>query len=57
MAKIEATISILRPSKIDPNSDFWFENIPSGNPVLKIIFWKDKGEVKQKSNLFLAFCV
>jgi hypothetical protein len=22
----------LRPSKIYPNWDFWFENIPSGNP-------------------------
>jgi hypothetical protein len=26
------TFSILRPSKIYPNRDFWFENIPSGNP-------------------------
>jgi hypothetical protein len=24
--------SILSPSKIFPKSDFWFENIPSGNP-------------------------
>jgi hypothetical protein len=24
--------SIARPSKIYPNSDFWFENKPSGNP-------------------------
>jgi hypothetical protein len=24
-------LSILRPSKIYPNWDFWFENIPSGN--------------------------
>jgi hypothetical protein len=23
--------SIPRPSKIDPNWDFWFENKPSGN--------------------------
>jgi hypothetical protein len=22
-----------RPSKIDPNWDFWFVNMPSGNPV------------------------
>jgi hypothetical protein len=22
-----------RPSKIYPNRDFWFENIPSGNPA------------------------
>jgi hypothetical protein len=26
------TFSIPRPSKIYPNRDFWFENIPSGNP-------------------------
>jgi hypothetical protein len=24
--------TIARPSKIYPNWDFWFENIPSGNP-------------------------
>jgi hypothetical protein len=29
------TLSITRPSKIYPNWDFWFENIPSGNPVLE----------------------
>jgi hypothetical protein len=27
------TFSISRPSKIYPNWDFWFENIPSGNPA------------------------
>jgi hypothetical protein len=27
------TFSIPRPSKIYPNCDFWFENVPSGNPV------------------------
>jgi hypothetical protein len=26
-------LSIIRPSKIYPNWDFWFENIPSGNSV------------------------
>jgi hypothetical protein len=26
------TSSIARPSKIYPNYDFWFENIPSGSP-------------------------
>jgi hypothetical protein len=26
------TSSIARPSKIYPNRDFWFENVPSGNP-------------------------
>jgi hypothetical protein len=24
--------SIVRPSKSYPNLDFWFENVPSGNP-------------------------
>jgi hypothetical protein len=28
------TFSNLRPSKIYPNWYFWFENKPSGNPVL-----------------------
>jgi hypothetical protein len=28
------TFSILRPSKIYPNWDFWFENISFGNPAL-----------------------
>jgi hypothetical protein len=27
--------SIARPSKNYPNLDFWFENIPSGNPGLE----------------------
>jgi hypothetical protein len=27
------TFSIARPSKIYPNCDFWFENLPSGNPA------------------------
>jgi predicted metalloenzyme YecM len=26
------TLPIPRPSKIYPNLDFWFENMPSGNP-------------------------
>jgi hypothetical protein len=30
-----STLSHLRPSKIYPNWDFWFENKPSGNPVSK----------------------
>jgi hypothetical protein len=29
------TSSIARPSKIYPNWDFWFENIPSGNTGLR----------------------
>jgi hypothetical protein len=28
-------ISIARPSQIYPNLDFWFENMPSGNPARK----------------------
>jgi hypothetical protein len=27
------TLSVAGPSKICPKCDFWFENIPSGNPV------------------------
>jgi hypothetical protein len=27
--------SLARPSKIYPNMDFWFENMPSGNPGLR----------------------
>jgi hypothetical protein len=30
------SFSILRPSKINPNWDFWFENKPSGNPGVDI---------------------
>jgi hypothetical protein len=29
-----STFTHLRPSKIYPNWDFWFENKPSGNPDL-----------------------
>jgi hypothetical protein len=32
MAKNTPTFSSAGPSKINPNYDFWFENIPSGNP-------------------------
>jgi hypothetical protein len=32
MALKYTTFSIARPSKIYPNWDFWFENMPSGNP-------------------------
>jgi hypothetical protein len=30
--KIYQYIPFARPSNIYPNWDFWFENIPSGNP-------------------------
>jgi hypothetical protein len=33
MAIKKPTSSIATPSKIYPNWDFWFENIPSGNTV------------------------
>jgi hypothetical protein len=33
MAKNLPTSSIARPSEIYPNLDFWFENMPSGNPI------------------------
>jgi hypothetical protein len=29
------TSSAARPYRIDPNWDFWFENIPSGNSALR----------------------
>jgi hypothetical protein len=32
------TFNIQRPNKISPNWDFWFENIPSGNPGSEVIF-------------------
>jgi hypothetical protein len=57
-----ATFSILRPSKIYPNWDFWSENIPSGNLardfvcvscaenprayVISIDFWRPKSDTK-----------
>jgi hypothetical protein len=31
---------IARPSKIYPNWDFWFENMPSGNPALESLHLK-----------------
>jgi hypothetical protein len=32
-------ISNLRPSKIEPDWDFWFEKKPSGNPDVEV--WKE----------------
>jgi hypothetical protein len=32
---VKYSFSILRPSKIYPNWDFWFENKPSGNPEFR----------------------
>jgi hypothetical protein len=31
------TLTIPRPSKISPYRDFWFENIPSGNPDTEVL--------------------
>jgi hypothetical protein len=28
------TFYIRRPSEIHPNGDFWYENVPSGNPAV-----------------------
>jgi hypothetical protein len=37
-------LSISRPSKINPNFDFWFENKPSGNLVpMYVIDYKHSG--------------
>jgi hypothetical protein len=35
------TSSIARPSKIYQNSDFWFENKPSGNPEERLKDFKN----------------
>jgi hypothetical protein len=40
------TFSIRRPSKIYPNLDFWFEDIPSGSPA---------GKWHKNDFLFLSF--
>jgi hypothetical protein len=37
MAKNIPTSSIASPSKIYPNMDFWFENMPSGNPGVDVM--------------------
>jgi hypothetical protein len=35
---IKYTSYIAKASKIYPNSDFWFENIPSGSPARRTAF-------------------
>jgi hypothetical protein len=47
------TFTIQRPSKIYPNSDFWFENKPSGNPGanLQNSFFKEAKTNSQKLTL------
>jgi hypothetical protein len=44
MAK-KLTSSIARPSKIYQNWNFWFENMPSGNPVANT---KESARIKSK---------
>jgi hypothetical protein len=39
VGKKYSKIYILRPSKIFPNWNFWFENMPSGNPDWHAAFW------------------
>jgi hypothetical protein len=41
------TFSILKPSKIYPNWDFWFENIPSGNHAVVFCEEERLGQVDQ----------
>jgi hypothetical protein len=43
------TFSIPRPFKIYPNSDFWFENKPSGSPVLCPTKVSASGTLKRNS--------
>jgi hypothetical protein len=48
---IQCTISIRRHSKIHPNMDFWYENIPYGNPGWQSgqLFWKNRPKCSPKS--------
>jgi hypothetical protein len=53
------TSSIARPSKIYPNWDFWFENIPSGNPgsLRAISDFSFSLPVLAKKTLQVSFCI
>jgi hypothetical protein len=42
------TYSILRPSKIYQNWDFWFENVPFGNPGLNCKLMPRKDSATKK---------
>jgi hypothetical protein len=46
-----STYSTARPSKIFPNLDSWFENIPSGNPV------SEQGILSKELSRFRRQCV
>jgi hypothetical protein len=48
MAIININIANIRPYKICPNWDFWFENKPSGNPglhTLSHVVLSSQGEI------------
>jgi hypothetical protein len=57
--KYISTFSILSPSKIYPNWDFGFENVPSGNPAVakrKAMFqrhWPFFQEPEREKSIFL----
>jgi hypothetical protein len=51
MAKNISTFSNLRPSKIYPKSDFWFENKPSGNPAPRMPESRVLTKQKQRERL------
>jgi hypothetical protein len=40
--------SIPRSSKMYPNWDFWFENIPSGNPAAQ---WEEKQKMRKNAKI------
>jgi hypothetical protein len=42
---ITPTFPIPRLSKIYPNWDFWFENVPSGNPGVEVV----RGKMKKRA--------
>jgi hypothetical protein len=45
------TSSIARPFKIYPNWDFWFENMPSGNPAGERLCKTHRQRVEEKEVL------
>jgi hypothetical protein len=46
------TSSIARPTKIYPNCEFWFENMPSGNPSLG---WVEKTSLGKSEGMITDF--
>jgi hypothetical protein len=48
-SKNAPAFSVPRPSKIYPNWDFWFEDIPSGNPGgLERLYFGEKNILKTR---------